>query len=296
MDLRRIRHFVVLAETLNFHKAAEKLHIAQPPLSVSIQKLEAELGVRLFERTSKGVSLTPEGMQIRADAIRLLHFAEQLQQTAYEIKEGTRGVLHIGFVGSVTQGLLQSLVPSFRQKYENIELNFTEGISSRIVLDVEAGKLDVGLIRTPVLDDTGVDMIQLEKDGFVLAVPKGHELEGHSVCLKELADCPFIVYSPDYARGLHHAVMSACQEAGFIPQVAQIAIQVDTVLALVESGVGIALVPSVVMKTKIKKNLVYLQLPDESEISRIGFALVYKKSTASVATIKFRDLAISLYP
>lgn len=295
MDLRRIRHFVVLAETLNFHKAAERLHIAQPPLSVSIQKLETELGVRLFERTSKGVSLTSEGRQIRGDAIRLLHYAEQLQQTADEIREGTRGVLHIGFVGSVTQGLLQSLVPAFRGKYKNVELNFTEGISSRIVQDVEAGQLDVGLIRTPVLDSTNVEMIQLEKDGFVLAVLKGHELEGHSVSLKELAAYPFIMYSPDYARGLHHAVMSACQEAGFIPQVAQIAIQVDTVLALVESGVGIALVPSVVMKTKLKKNLAYLKLQDESGISRIGFALVYQKNTVSIATIKFRDLAIGLY-
>ncbi|GAA4407781.1 LysR family transcriptional regulator [Advenella faeciporci] len=295
MDLRRIRHFLVLAETLNFHKAAEKLHIAQPPLSVSIQKLEAELGLRLFERTPKGVSLTQEGKQIHADAMRLLHFAEQLQHTADEIKEGTRGVLHIGFVGSVTQGLLQNLVQAFRQKYENVELNFTEGISSRIVQDVEAGKLDVGLIRTPVLDDTAVDMIQLEKDNFVLAVPKRHELEGRSVCLKELADYPFIVYSPDYARGLHHAVMSACQGAGFIPRVVQIAIQVDTVLALVESGVGIALVPSVVMQTKLKKNLAYLKLLDESDIRRIGFALIHKKNTATIATIKFLDLAISLY-
>lgn len=295
MDLRRIRHFLVLAETLNFHKAAEKLHIAQPPLSISIQKLEAELGLRLFERTPKGVSLTQEGKQIHADAMRLLHFAEQLQHTADEIKEGTRGVLHIGFVGSVTQGLLQNLVQAFRQKYENVELNFTEGISSRIVQDVEAGKLDVGLIRTPVLDDTAVDMIQLEKDNFVLAVPKRHELEGRSVCLKELADYPFIVYSPDYARGLHHAVMSACQGAGFIPRVVQIAIQVDTVLALVESGVGIALVPSVVMQTKLKKNLAYLKLLDESDIRRIGFALIYKKNTATIATIKFLDLAISLY-
>lgn len=295
MDLRRIRHFVVLAETLNFHKAAEKLHIAQPPLSVSIQKLESELGVRLFDRTSKGVSLTPEGMQVRADASRLLHYAEQLKQTANEIKEGTRGVLNIGFVGSATQGLLQNLVPAFRQKYENIELNFTEGISSRIVQDVEAEKLDVGLIRTPVLDETAVEMIQLEKDSFVLAVSKGHELDGCILRLNELAGYPFIVYSPEYARGLHHAVISACQGAGFIPQVAQIAIQVDTVLALVESGVGIALVPSVVMKTKLKKNLAYLKLLDESDIDRIGFALVYKKNTVSSATLKFRDLAIGLY-
>jgi len=114
MDLRRIRHFHVLAETLNFSRAAERLHIAQPALSVSIQKLETELGTRLFDRTPTGVSLTASGVAALVEARRLLYHGEQLLRTARDAAEGTGGRLRIGFVGSAIHGLLPSLIPRFR--------------------------------------------------------------------------------------------------------------------------------------------------------------------------------------
>ena len=109
MNLRRIRHFVALAETLNFRRAAERLHMAQPPLSVSIQKLEAELGVQLFDRESGGVRLTPTGRTVLAEARKLLFHGDQLREVARQAGEGTGGSLRIGFVGTATFGPLQRL-------------------------------------------------------------------------------------------------------------------------------------------------------------------------------------------
>lgn len=290
MELRRIRHFVVLAETLNFHKAAEKLHIAQPPLSVSIQKLEAELGVVLFDRNSKGVALTTEGARILALSVRLLQAAEQVEQTALEIREGTNGSLRIGIVGSTTQQLFQKLVSAFRAAYPKIEISIHEATSTQIVEAVSSGKLDIGLIRTPILTSLDVNMQVLENDYFILAMPEGHALGSRPIRLNELAQMPFIVYSPEHARGLHYAMMAACQSAGFSPKTSQIAVQVQTVLSLVESHFGLALVPSVMANIN-RYRITYRKLEDESAIKRIGYGLVYKQDTESMATSRFRALA-----
>ncbi len=290
MELRRIRHFVVLAETLNFHKAAEKLHIAQPPLSVSIQKLEAELGLTLFLRNPKGVSLTEEGAHILPLSIRLLQAAEQVEQTALEIREGTNGSLRIGIVGSTTQQLFQKLVSAFRSSYPKISLSFSEATSTQIVQAVSSGKLDIGLIRTPILASADVNMQILENDHFILALPEGHPLANQKVRLSDLADIPFIVYSSEHARGLHYAMMAACQSAGFSPKISQVAVQVQTVLSLVESNFGLALVPSV-MKNINRYRIIYKRLEDESTVKRIGYGLVYRQETESMATSRFRALA-----
>lgn len=128
LDLRRVRQFVVLAETLNFRRAAEKLHMTQPPLTVAIQKLEAELGLRLFERGgSGGVSLTPSGQAALAEARRLLFHNGQLLAAARGASQGTGGALRVGFVGSTTNGVLQRAVRLFRAEYPGVELVLKEG-------------------------------------------------------------------------------------------------------------------------------------------------------------------------
>ena len=126
MDIRRIRHFVVLAETLNFRRAAQRLNMAQPPLTVSIQKLEAELGAKLFERSTGGVALTPSGVAALAEARKLLFHGSQLGAVARSASEGTGGTLSIGFVGTGTWGLLQKVVPLFRAEYPGVELVLQE--------------------------------------------------------------------------------------------------------------------------------------------------------------------------
>lgn len=292
MDLRRIRHFVVLAETLNFRRAAERLHMAQPPLSVSIQKLETELGTKLFVRETTGVSLTPSGRAVLVEARKLLFHGSQLAETARGAIDGTGGTLRIGFVGTTTWGMLQRLVPAFRAEYPGVELVLREATSVAIVQQLEDHGLDIGLVRTPLLQGTTASLVPLENDAFVAALPRGHALAGKGpLKLAELANETFVMYASGGAAGLHSAALLACQEAGFLPKVSQQAVQVQTLLALVESGLGVALVPSVMQRYASDK-IVYRPLLDLSAGAAIGLALLHLAQTESAAAARFRELAV----
>jgi DNA-binding transcriptional LysR family regulator len=291
MDLRRIRHFVTLAETLNFHRAAERLHMAQPPLTVSIQKLEAELGTKLFLRESTGVSLTPSGRAVLIEAKKLLFHGTQLRESAQGALDGTGGTLQIGFVGSATYGMLQKLLPLFRAEYPGVELILREATSVAIMQQLEDNALDIGLVRVPLLQPSKATLVQLERDEYIAALPRGNALaEKGLLHLADLADQSFVMYAPTHAAGLHSTAMLACQQAGFIPRVTQQAVQVQTVLALVESGLGVALVPSV-MQRFVSDRIVYRPFVDFPAAACIGLALAYMAETESPATHKFRKLA-----
>ncbi len=296
MDLRRIRHFVVLAETLNFRRAAERLHMAQPPLSVSIQKLEAEVGTKLFIRSPNGVSLTPSGKSALAEARRLLFHGSQFAHIAKSASDGTGGMLHVGFVGSTTFGMLQKLVPQFRAEYPGVELVLREATSARIVQMVEEDGLDVGLVRTPLLHSSTVTLVPLEQDRFIAALPRNHRLVNvGQLALSDLANEAFIMYNRTEAAGLHTAAILACQQAGFLPRVAQEAVQVQTVLSLVESCLGVALVPSV-MQRSVNDMIVYRSLGELPAPAELGLALIYQPEMESPAAKRFRALACREYP
>ena len=291
MDLRRIRHFVTLAETLNFRRAAERLHMAQPPLTVSIQKLEAELGTKLFARESTGVSLTPSGQAILVEAKKLLFHGNHLQETAKSVLEGTGGILQIGFVGSATYGMLQKLLPLFRAQYPGVELILREATSVGIMQQLEDNTLDIGLVRVPLLQPSRATLVQLEHDEFIAALPRGNALAGKALLrLSDMAGESFVMYAPSAAAGLYSTAMLACQQAGFIPRVTQQAIQIQTILALVESGLGVALVPSV-MQRFVSNKIVYRPLANDLPSTSIGLALAYMAETESPSAEKFRKLA-----
>lgn len=297
MDLRRIRHFVTLAETLNFRRAAERLHMAQPPLSVSIQKLEAELGAKLFTRESSGVALTPSGRAVLVEAKKLLFHGSQLSEIAKSAVEGTGGTLHIGFVGSASYGMLQKLLPLFRAEYPGVELVLREATSVAIMQQLEDRNLDIGLVRVPLLLSSRATLVSLERDHYIAALPRvntlavnGSSTGASPLRLSDMAAEPFVMYAPTHAAGLHSTAMLACQLAGFLPRVAQQAVQVQTVLALVESGLGVALVPSV-MEKFARHNIVYRTLVDVSEQAAIGLSLAYMADTESASASLFRKVA-----
>jgi DNA-binding transcriptional LysR family regulator len=292
MDLRRIRHFVVLAETLNFRRAAERLHMAQPPLTVSIQKLEAELGTKLFDRGTGGVSLTPSGRAVLAEARKLLFHGSQLGAVARSVVEGTGGTLHIGFVGTSTWGLLQRVVPLFRAEHPGVELVLHEATSVAILEQLEDQALDVGIVRTPLLRASRASFAELERHAFIAALPRGHALAARSALpLRELAQESFVMYAAGGAAGLHSAAMLACQHAGFVPRIAQQGVQVQTVLAMVESGLGVALVPSVMQRYASEK-IEYRPLTDLPEGAVTGLAIAYLPDGESPAAARFRATAV----
>ncbi|MBC7380248.1 MAG: LysR family transcriptional regulator [Burkholderiaceae bacterium] len=295
-DLRRFRHFVVLAETLNFRRAAERLHMAQPPLTVSIQKLEAALGVRLFNREASGVTLTAAGMAALAEARQLLFHGSQMGEAARSAMGGTAGTLRMGFVGSASYGMLQKLLPLFAAEYPGVELVLREATSVAIMQQVEERTLDIGLVRVPLLRPSGASLLPLERDSFIAALPRANPLaRKRGLSLSDLADEPFVMYLPEQAAGLHSAAMLACQQAGFIPRVTQQATQIQTVLALVESGLGVALVPSV-MKRFASERIVYRPLADAAETASTGLSLAYMADAHSPAAASFRRVAAREYP
>ena len=296
MDLRRIRHFHVLAETLNFSRAAERLHIAQPALSVSIQKLETELGTKLFERTPTGVLLTASGEAALIEARRLLYHGEQLQRTARDAAQGTGGRLRIGFVGSAIYSLIPTLIPRFRSQYPNVELVLRETTSARILEMLSEEALDVGIVRTPLLQSHAATLLTLQRDHFLAALPKAHPLaEKAELRLIDLAREPFVMYAASEAAGLHAAAVAACDAAGFKPEVAQEAAQVATVLALVGSGLGVALVPEV-MRGQRESLVVYRDLVDARKGASTTLALAWLEGQESPAAQRFVEVTRSLAP
>ena len=292
MDLRRLRHFNALAETLNFSRAAERLHIAQPALSVSIQKLETELGTKLFERTPAGVLLTAAGKAALVEARRMLYHGEQLQRTVQAAAEGTGGQLRIGFVGSAIYRVIPSIIPAFRKQYPDVELLLRELTSTVIIARLAEEALDLGIVRTPLLQTHGATLQTLQRDRLVLALPESHPRACEDACpviLADFAGDPFIMYSSSDAAGLHAHAMSACQAAGFVPLVAQEATQVPTVLALVESGLGVALVPEVMRGYRAPR--IRFRDLQRAESMETTLALAYMLGTESPATRRFIDVA-----
>lgn len=291
MDLRRIRHFSVLAETLNFSRAAERLHIAQPALSVSIQKLESELGAKLFERTSTGVQLTTSGEAALIEARRILYHGEQLARSARDATLGTGGRLRIGFVGSAIYSAIPDLIPAFRRQYPAVELVLREATSARIVEMLAEEALDIGLVRTPLLQPSSASLVTLVRDRFIAALPLSHPLGmANGLSLGDLANEPFIMYSATEAAGLHGSAMAVCQAAGFVPQIAQEASQIPTVLALVEAGLGVALVPEV-MRKHLAGSVTYRELQGLAQGTETTLSIAYQSGMETPAAERFIELA-----
>lgn len=273
MNLRQLQQFVALAETGNFHKAAERMHMAQPPLSVSIKKLEDELGGPLFLRLSTGVQLSPAGQAMLSDARQAIFHAQQCQQAVSTALQGEGGVLRVGFIGSATYSLLPRLIPSFRRRFPKVELVLDESTTAHILTRLEANTLDLGLVRFPVLHPGDFAFTPVENDEFVLAVPADSPWsEQTSMPLSEFVQEPFVMYTASAVPNLFAVAMLRCQHSGFSPRIAQDAVQVQTIVSLVESGLGVALVPGVARRYS-NHGVRFLNLSDNPEKLNIGIAL-----------------------
>lgn len=253
MDLRQLRYFVALAESGNFHRAAEALHISQPPLTVAIRKLEDELGAKLFERHARGTNLTAAGRAALPAARAALEQAEAVREAVRQGLRGTRGTISVGFVGSAISAALPCIIPAFRAQYPDVELRLEEMTSAAIAEALHARQIDVGLVRLPLMDASGLEVAVIEQDELVIALLENHRLadrgadgsdgtNGAGVALAELADEPLLLHSA--VSVLRPLIILACQNAGFAPKISQEATQVQTILSLVQSGLGLALVPA----------------------------------------------------
>lgn len=291
MELRQLQQFVVLAETLNFRAAAERLFMTQPPLSVSIRKLEEEIGVKLFIRTTHDVQLTKAGEAIREEAKKALFHSVEVSRIAQLTARGLSGQLRIGFVGSAKYSLLPKLLPPFRTQYPQVAMQFFEESNTWIIDSLEANRIDIGVVRVPLTLRSHIKYLTVEHDTFVVALPAAHPLaKKPRLSLRDIAEEPFIHYTANDMPGLHALTMILFQEAGIMPRVAQEAVQVQTVLFLVESGLGVALVPSA-SECNASKQIVFKKLTRSPSQASIGLALAYNPSYETAAARRFRELA-----
>lgn len=243
MDLRQLRYFVTLADVLNFHRAARQLNMSQPPLTVAIRRLEEELGTQLFERESKGVRLTAAGQAALPAARAALDKAREVRDAVRLGRGGEIGRISVGFIGSAISSVLPRTIPTFRQRYPKVELQLEEMTSTSIADALISREIDVGFVRLPLTQPANLNVRLVEKDHLVVGLHSSHPLAKRTaIKLHDLADEPLILNGP--VSVLRSVVMLACHAEGFTPQIAQEATQVQTVLSLVQSGLGVALVPA----------------------------------------------------
>ena len=247
MELRHLRYFVAVAEELNFTRAAERLHIAQPPLSTQIRLLEEEIGAQLFERDKRRVFLTQAGREMLGRARAILGAAEEAKKATRRAASGETGELHLGYAASAMfTELLPAVIRSFQKRFPAIQLHLHEMPSIDQLYAVYNRELDVGIVRRPdVATPAGVRIEEWYRAPLVAAIPKRHPLAKlESLRIADLKDQPLILFPRDSGIGLYWRVIELCVKAKFRPRITRETRDYATMIGLVSAGVGIAVVPS----------------------------------------------------
>ncbi|WP_241081679.1 LysR family transcriptional regulator [Achromobacter xylosoxidans] len=293
LDLRQLRQFITIAELGSYRRASEVLSLAQPALSVSIQKLEHIVGVKLLERGAKGVALTPAGAALMADARRALFHADQARRSARRVALGELGRLRLGFVGSATYMLLPRYLPTFRHRYPDVELELREDSTVRLAEMLRANEVDAALVRGPLAEDSSLSSWIVERDSLILALPAAHPLAGGQVSLGDVRSESFVMYAPDKVPGLNSITQGLFRKAGFSPRISQEAIQVQTVVSLVASGLGVALVPGVT-RAYSTPHVAFVDVSDEGASEALAISLVTHHDTSCAPVLKLRDVMLAV--
>jgi DNA-binding transcriptional LysR family regulator len=291
LELRHLRYFVAVAEELHFGRAAARLHLAQPPLSQQIRKLEEILGYPLFVRTSRAVRLTAAGEIFLERARRTLRNVQDDLEEARSIGRGDEGSLRVGFTGSGMLTPLPAVLGRYRELYPRVQLQLSELYTTGIAASLHRGALDAGFVR----DGGRIDGLHIETmftEPFVAVLPASHRLAGkREISPAELRDEPFVYFTPAAGRLAYEKPISIFEQHGFRPQVVQEAPQWLTILQLVGAGLGVSVgpactrriaVPNVVCPglrgAKIVSDLELAYREDEDRAVVKAFAAVARRS------------------
>jgi DNA-binding transcriptional LysR family regulator len=244
MELRHLRYFVAVAETRHFGKAAENLHMAQPPLSQAIRRLESELGVELFTRTTRQVTLTGAGEVFRTDVQRILKAVDDAVARVGRFASGAEGVLRIGLTGSASYRQLPALARLVKREMPQVMLEVhTEMLTPAQEAGLIERRLDVGVLRPPVRQE-GITHRPIAAEALVAAVPEEHWLaEADSVRVEQLRHENFIMYGATLGSVVNDVVVRSCLASGFYPHCAYEVTETSAALALVAAGLGVAVLP-----------------------------------------------------
>lgn len=285
MDMRQLRYFVAVAEEKHFGRAAQRLHMAQPPLSQQIKQLEEQLGTQLLVRTTRKVDLTPAGELLLVRARLLLAEVDKVEQDVRLVGQGASGVLRIGVSGTATYRLMPRIVQAARVDMPGLRLNVQgEMLTPQMEIALEEERLDVAILRPPVRSGQ-LSLKFLEQDELVVALPEEHELASRGLLdLTDLAGEPFISYP--LTSAVNQIALEACRKAGFSPQIVQETRETSTMLAFVSAGMGVALVPTT-RRMFALQGIVFRQLRNAPAVD---LAVAWKTGNESALLGRFLDL------
>lgn len=245
MDLKHLRAAVAVADHLHFGRAATALGVAQPPLSQQVKALEEELGVTLFERTTRTVHLTPAGEAFVADARAALSMVDTAARRARQAGRGEAGELAVGMVGSAVRQPLPTIIRAFRARYPAVTLSFHVLPTVTQVERLRASTLDIGLLRPPLPGPPDeFELVSISREPLVAVLPSDHRLAGRRrITVGSLANEPFVMFPRALGPGLYDEITALCRRGGFTPRVTQEAVQLPTIVGLVAAGCGVSILP-----------------------------------------------------
>ncbi|CAM4078067.1 LysR substrate-binding domain-containing protein [Kerstersia similis] len=245
IETRLLHQFIAVAEELHFNRAAERLHMAQPPLSQAIRRLEQEIGAPLFERTNRRVSLTPAGAAFLASSKKVLHLLGESVEQARRVAQGIEGHLILTFINIAPYPALLRALQRFRTTFPAVSFTMREATTQEQIEALEQGRANLGLMRPPGRTAPGLRFCSLLREPFVIALPTGHRLADRpAIPLAALHEEAFVSSHRHLGQGFHDQLIQLCATAGFVPRIVQQARQLQTLIALVAGGFGIALLPA----------------------------------------------------
>jgi DNA-binding transcriptional LysR family regulator len=287
MELRHLRYFVAVAEELHFRRAAEKLHISQPPLSQQIRQLEEELGVQLLERSRRRVELTVAGEAFHGRAREILDAVDDAARLARRVQRGEVGRLSVGFVGSAMYSLLPEVLHAFRKERGDVGLRLRELTTTAQLEQLESGRIDVGFLRPQSPPRPGIAVETVTRERIVAALPESHPLAARErLALAELTGEPLVLLTRTGSPGVREVLEAATARFGGEGQLVQEAAEVQTVIGLVAGGVGFSLVPDSV-RSLARRGVVYRDIVDAPSIE---LALAWRADDRSPVLAAFREV------
>ncbi|TXL74579.1 LysR family transcriptional regulator [Vineibacter terrae] len=298
IDLRLLQQFVAVAEELHFHRAAERLHMAQPPLSQAIRRLEAALGTALFVRNQRHVSLTPAGAALLDVARRTQATLSDGIEHTRRVAAGLAGQITVTFLDMSVADRLPAILRRFRAAFPGVELRLQEGTTSEQVEAIVGGAADVGFMRRPgiVVPHLAIELVAREP--IRVALPQRHALARRpSVPLAALATTGFVVTPREKGPGFHDQILGLCRLAGFSPVVAQQARQMQTVVGLVAAGFGAALVPASVAAVR-RRGVVFrpIKVSAPDDMLHLDLIMAWDARRASPTRDRFLDAVRRMKP
>ena len=293
MELRQIRSFLSIAETLHFGRTAELIHLSQPALSLQIRALEQEVGVRLLERNRRKTSLTAAGRAFRDAAVAGISQLDRAIRNARLAADGKLGLLRIGFISTAGNELVPNIIRRFRELNPEVEFSLRNILTAEQIRMLEAGTLDIGFLRLPIGGHARLEVVPVHRERFVVAVPAAHPLARRKkIRLAELSGQDFVMYDRAHAPGLHDQIFGMLRSAGIVPNVRQTAGEMPTLISLVAAELGVSILPISAVTHNVAA-VVGCEIADSIPMSEIGLAV--SKDNPGEVIGNFRALTLETF-